>query len=200
MTRPQGRLTSGQKAKLIEHSTKNPDMKAESLAKWAQATFKLIVAPHRTTIGDTLRDATRYTLIQPQEASLKKARIVKYEVIETSIINWVLQMQHRRISVSGDMIKAEERDFARLLGVEEELKFSNGWLEKFQKRNGFRRWYIHGESGDAQMEGNEEKEIKTKIAQYELEKVYNMDETGLFYKLAPDTTIAQRQIEGRYKC
>ena len=111
-------------------------------------------------------------------------------------------MQHRRISISGDMIKAKARDFARLLEVEEELKCSNGWLEKFQKRNGFRRWYIHGESGDAQMEEIEERleEIRAKIAGYELKKVYNMNEMSLFYNLASNTTIAQRQIEGRYKC
>jgi hypothetical protein len=74
-------------------------------------------------------------------------------------------------------------------------------LEKFQKRNGFRRWHIHDESDDAQREGIEERieEIKTKIAEYKLEKMYNIDETGLFYNLAPDTTIAQRQIEGKYK-
>ena len=176
-------------------------MKAESLAKWAQATFNLIVAPHRTTIGHILRDAMRLTSILPQDASLKKARALKFEVIDVTTANWVLQMQHRRISISGDMIKAKARDFARLLGIEQELKFSNGWLEKFQKRNGFRRWRIHGESGDAQIEGIEERleDIRTKIADYGLEKTYNMDETGLFYNLAPDTTIAQRQIEGKYK-
>jgi hypothetical protein len=126
MTRSQGRLTNAQKAKLMEHSTKNPDMKTENIAKWAQTTFKLIVAPHCTTIGDILRDTTRYASIQPQDAFLKTTLTVKCEIIETSTINWVLQMQHRRISVSGDMIKAKTRDFAHLLEAEEELKFSNG--------------------------------------------------------------------------
>ena len=41
--------------------------------------------------------------------------------------------------------------------------------------------------------------IKGKIAQYEARDVYNMDETGLFYNLAPDTTISHRQIEGSKK-
>ena len=41
--------------------------------------------------------------------------------------------------------------------------------------------------------------IKGKIASYDLNDVYNMDEKGLFYNLAPDTTIAQRQIEGSKK-
>lgn len=51
------------------------------------------------------------------------------------------------------------------------------------------------------MENIEERvsEIKRKIASYDLNDVYNMDETGLFYNLAPDTTIARCQIEGSKK-
>ena len=51
------------------------------------------------------------------------------------------------------------------------------------------------------MENIEERlnEIKKKIVSYDLNDVYNMDEMGLFYNLAPDTTIASRQIEGSKK-
>ena len=42
--------------------------------------------------------------------------------------------------------------------------------------------------------------LRTKIASYNRDDVYNMDETGLFYNLAPDTTIASRQIEGLICC
>jgi hypothetical protein len=40
--------------------------------------------------------------------------------------------------------------------------------------------------------------LRAKIACYNHDDVYNMDETGLFYNLAPDTTIASSQIEGLY--
>jgi hypothetical protein len=78
------------------------------------------------------------------------------------------------------------------------LAFSNGWLESFQDRNGFKSWKLHGESGDAEMEGIEEQMaiIGKKIAEYDHDNIYNMDKTGLFYNMAPDTTIAHRQIEG----
>jgi hypothetical protein len=48
------------------------------------------------------------------------------------------------------------------------------------------------------MDNIEEKltQIKERIAQYELCNVYNMDETGLFYNMAPNKTIARFQIEG----
>ena len=34
--------------------------------------------------------------------------------------------------------------------------------------------------------------IKRRIAEYNLKDIYNMDETGLFYNLVPDTTILRR--------
>jgi hypothetical protein len=51
------------------------------------------------------------------------------------------------------------------------------------------------------MDGIEEtlEQIMEKIKLYELRDVYNMDETGLFYRMAPDKTIATRQIEGSKK-
>ncbi|KAE9347551.1 hypothetical protein PR003_g6874 [Phytophthora rubi] len=42
-------------------------------------------------------------------------------------------------------------------------------------------------------------DLKRRLQGYRLTEIYNMDETGLFYKLAPDKTIASRQIEGAKK-
>jgi hypothetical protein len=108
-------------------------------------------------------------------------------------------MEQRRLRITGELINEKGRQFAQQLQIS--LKFSNGWLESFCKRNHFRRFRSHGESGDAQMDGIEEdlEHIKQRIACYDLNDVYNMDETGLFYNLAPDTTIARRQIEGSKK-
>ena len=99
------------------------------------------------------------------------------------------------------LIKLKAQKLAQLLNCGGNLKFSNGWYQSFAKRNGLKGYTIHGESGDAQMEGTEEQvaTIKAKIASYSLDDVYNMDETAYLYNLAPDKTIAQRQIEGAKK-
>src|SRR5438046_6851406 len=98
-------------------------------------------------------------------------------------------------------IKAKVCQFAISLICSEQYKLSNGWYNSFAKRNGFKGITIHGESGDAQMAGTEERvaEIKAKIASYSLEDVYNMDETAYFYNLAPNKTIARQQVEGAKK-
>ena len=113
-------------------------------------------------------------------------------------------MKRRKIRLSRDIIKAKGREFAtRILNVTlaAEFKFSNGWFESFCKRNAFKKFSIHGESGDAQMNDieNQINDIKAKIASYSPDDVYNMNETVYLYNLAPDKTIAQRQIEGAKK-
>ena len=60
---------------------------------------------------------------------------------------------------------------------------------------------LHGESGDAAVEGSGElvADIRAKIKEYGLANAYNMDETAWFYNMPPDTTISQNAIEGSKK-
>ena len=105
-------------------------------------------------------------------------------------------MEHRKIRISGDLIKEKGHQFAQSLSIINPPSFSNGWLQAFNHHHSFHEHRIHGESGDAQMSNIDGlvAVIKGKIAQYEARDVYNMDEMGLFYNLAPDTTISRRQI------
>jgi len=60
-----------------------------------------------------------------------------------------------------------------------------------------------GESGDAPINTPEVQlalaAIKVEIASYEPKDIYNMDETGLFYNMPPDSMIARQRIEGSKK-
>ena len=63
---------------------------------------------------------------------------------------------------------------------EENIRFLNGWLHKFQQRHKLRAVRIHGESGSADMGALEEglPHLKAVVAGYTPRDVYNMDETG----------------------
>jgi Tc5 transposase DNA-binding domain len=97
--------------------------------------------------------------------------------------------------LSSDIIKTKGRDFAQRLGISNtNLMFSNGWLDSFQHRNGFKCWKLHGKSRDAEMEGINKQMtiIRSKIIEYDHDDVYNIDETGLVYNIAPNIIIAAR--------
>jgi hypothetical protein len=196
-----GNLTFAQKAEIVQHHKAHPELKQDQLARWAQREFKLTKVPNRTTIGRVLKRKEEYATISHQDRQIKRRRVVTHEVLDTALANWVLQLEHQRLSVTGDLIKEKGRQYAKDLDIDNPPEFSNGWLQAFCGRHAFRQFRSYGESGSAQLDGIEENlaKIKAKIAQYEPKDVYNMDETGLFYNMAPDRTIASRQIEGSKK-
>uniref|UniRef100_UPI00358E5639 tigger transposable element-derived protein 1-like n=1 Tax=Myxine glutinosa TaxID=7769 RepID=UPI00358E5639 len=74
---------------------------------------------------------------------------------------------------------------------------SKGWFDKFQKRFGLRSVLLHGEAASADKAGAEEyvnNTFKTLIEEggYRPEQVFNMDETGLFWKRMPSRTFIMK--------
>jgi len=209
MTKPKpgihdGQLTQGQKAEIVAYSAKNPDDSNIKIAQWATNAFQLSKPLHRTTVGRVLKRKHEFENLTKDQKLKRHQRNVAHPEVEKALINWVLLMAHQKKRLSIDIIKAKGREFAtKILGVTlaTNFKFSNGWYESFSQRNGLGLRNIHGESGDAEMSNIEEKlnQIKARIKCYALEDIYNMDETAYLYNLAPDKTIAQRQIEGSKK-
>ena len=62
----------------------------------------------------------------------------------------------------------------------EKFTASNGWLRGFKRRFQIRQYVKHGESRSAPLHTHEdEREI---IGEYDLNDVFNSDETGMTYK------------------
>jgi len=90
------------------------------------------------------------------------------------------------------MVKAKQIA-AELSISEDNFKASWQWLKGFRARKGFQEILLHGEGGEvdkndpvllAQLE-----ELYNIIKEYNPEQVYNMDETGLFYRQLPRYSI-----------
>ena len=199
--RKQPHLTLDQKAKIVTYATEHHKLTNVDITNWASKTFNTSI--HPSSIGRILQRQNEYTDLTPQERKYKSKhrRDVKNKALETILRDWIILMGQRKARLTTAMIKGKAEQFAQFLGCGVEFKFSNGWYSSFAKRNGFKKVTIHGESGDAQMQGIEDRitELQVKIASYALKDVYNMDETAYFYNLAPDKTIAQQQIEGAKK-
>ena len=80
-----------------------------------------------------------------------------------------------------------------------EHSLSLGWLEKFKLRHGIKSFRRFGESGSVDTQDMEQKleSIREKIDQFPKKDVFNIDETGLFYRLQADHSLATKQLEGR---
>ena len=79
--------------------------------------------------------------------------------------------------------------------------FSNGWLHSFQRRCNLRSLSSHGESGDADHASidRELPKFRVVIVRFEKADVFNADEFGHFYNLAPNRKTAHDRLPGRKK-
>jgi DDE superfamily endonuclease/Tc5 transposase DNA-binding domain len=174
----------------------------------------LAKVPSESTISRTLKSRQQFQSLSIRDLKIKRTRVIKNIDLEEALVNWVLQAQHQKRKITVEAIRVQGQRFVQQFGIQNPPVFSNGWYknasvfsnsryESFSKRNGFQKYTQHGESGSAPVDTPEVQAavaaIKSEITKYQLKDVYNMDETGLFYNMTPDYTIAQRRIEGSKK-
>ena len=141
--------------------------------------------------------------ISSKDMQLKRPRSIKNATLgrRPCVLGYFLPRKRNRFSWQILQKKAEM--FADEMKVPESDRpaFSDGWLQKFLQRRGFKTVKMSGESRSADLEAisSELPVLQQIISNYDPSDVFNMDETGLFYCMAPDRTIAARQIGGMKK-
>jgi hypothetical protein len=117
--------------------------------------------------------------------SSKRQKTVKFPVMEVTLAEWFLANQEH-VNLSGDLIcESVMKIIDRLYPNHPPFEFSNGWLEAFKVHHGIKKHRRFEESGSFDMTtvvvalpG-----IRQVVDAYEWRDIYNMDESGLFYRM-----------------
>lgn len=122
--------------------------------------------------------------------TLRKA---EYPRMESKLHSWFESLRNRHVPVSSEFLAAKAKEFyARLYG-NENFHASRGWIANFRKRYGIRRLKICGEQLS-----NDSAAVKPFIAKLDHtikllglqpSQIYNADESALFWKMLPDSTL-----------
>lgn len=128
--------------------------------------------------------------VKPQSKRLKKA---EHEDLEDEILEWFDKVRSNNIPVTGAVVQEKMRSVAASKGIEE-FKGSNGWLWNFQKRHGLTSQFTCGEANKVDETAANNwltlfEEIKKKFSP---SNIFNMDESGIFYKLLPNRTLSYK--------
>ena len=92
-------------------------------------------------------------------------------------------------------------EFAKSLNIEDQLKCANGWVYRFKLRNGLQKITLSGEANSVPLETLSEERIKLRsiLANYNEEDIYNADETGLFFRMEPNQTLGTKRTSNKKK-
>ena len=80
-----------------------------------------------------------------------------------------------------------------------EFGATNGWLEGFKKRNNLKSYKKRGEAGsvDVAKLPEQREHLKSILEGYNECDIFNCDETALFWKMEPRTTLARASVSGK---
>lgn len=120
------------------------------------------------------------------------------EDIDTLCYRWFHRIRALNLPVSGPLLQEKARGFAEGLGISSDrFKASNGWLDRFKNRHNINAGVICGESGavDETTVADWHTKLPEILSGYDPKDVYNMDESGLFFRALPDKTLKTRGEE-----
>jgi len=171
--------------------------KGEKMADIARA-HKMSHSTIRTIIRDKVRimDHVKKS-VSMHTTIITKKRGILIEKMEKLLVMWIEDMQQQQIPISLMLIQE------KALSLYEDLKCKNGdsvdahtftashgWFQKFRDRNKLHNIKVAGEAASADKEGatNFIKNLAEiiKSEDYLPQQIFNVDETGLYWKKMPD--------------
>lgn len=126
----------------------------------------------------------------------KRNRKSEYADLNDTLYQWYQLCVKKNIYPDGSLLAEKAVMIAEILG-HENFKASNGWLHRWKVRNNIKQRAISGESGDVRTDTDESwKERLPEIVQgYKPQDIWNIDETGCFWKALPDKGLGQMKAE-----
>ncbi len=121
----------------------------------------------------------------------------RMDQLEGKLHDWIIKTSNKGFPISGPTIIAKAEEMSRALpssSLGDSIRFSGGWLDKFQKRFNLQFKKFHGErraADEAAAKDWLENILPDLLEAYPPANFFNADETGIFYKRLADRGFVQ---------
>jgi len=118
----------------------------------------------------------------------------KHPALEILLHEWLARCRALRVTIPPSLALVQADVFARELRLSEAAFMATwGWLARFRRRHTVGRVLLHGEEGEVD-KGDPVllaalAALSRLVAGYAPSAIFNMDETGLFYRVLPRCTL-----------
>lgn len=133
------------------------------------------------------------TIVAAFEKNVQKSKRLRKAAqpeVEEAVLKWFVLHRGLNVPISGKILQEKATQFAAELGAD--FKCSDGWLNRFKKRHNICAGKISGEAKDVCSNTTKEwiENVWPEIRKgFEPADIFNADEAGLFFRMAPDKTL-----------
>ncbi|THH04743.1 hypothetical protein EW145_g5297 [Phellinidium pouzarii] len=154
---------------------------------------------HQSSVHSILKKRDQFRQIQdsePNQLFYKHPQHVKFPKLENALILWINTKQNQ-IKITGAVLRAKAEKFAEEFGIPNADRL-NLWVDAFKLSHGIREYQIHGEAASVSAEAVAATcdRLKGLLSSFKPCDIYKFDETGLYYHMPPDKTLATKEISG----
>ncbi|CAB4436503.1 unnamed protein product [Rhizophagus irregularis] len=187
------------KKEICEYMLTNTDIKHADVALFFNTKYKLDI--DRSTITKIWQNHEKW-LTALSNSNIFHCRSVQFPELDKALQIWTSQAVAAGLPLTDTILQQKGLELAQMLNIsEDQLKFTNGWVYRFKKRNGLQKIRFSGEASSTPLATLPEERLKLRnlLAAYNEEDIYNADETGLFFRMEPDQTLGTGAIASRKK-
>ena len=117
------------------------------------------------------------------DMSRKRLRLGKYELLDANLYNFMVNVRHNNGEISCNDLKIKSLELASQLNIND-FKASDGYIQKWKMRHNIKFKTLSGEGGSVEETVVDDwfLRLAETLKEYDSRYVYNLDETGLFWK------------------
>lgn len=186
----------------------HPRPSQRALRQWFQATYNRPIS--QSTVSECLSDHYSYlddldpTSFHSQfTLQSQRQRSARWPTLENLLYEWHQTIEKKGGIITGDLLVAKAHQIWQQLPeyADQEIpELSDRWLGRFKKRFHIKQRVQHGEAASVPESAEAEmRAVRTLCGDYQEDDIYNMDETGLFWRQSPSIGLTSQIQPGRKK-
>jgi hypothetical protein len=121
--------------------------------------------------------------------------------LDQKLYEWADNHISNGIPITGPLIQTKATELWRQIPAYKDRtkpQFSEGWLTRFKQRHSLQYHTFHGEAASVPSSVHDQiKSTQSICNQFKPFEIYNMDETGLFWRRMPNGGLSKGKIAGK---
>ena len=181
-------VTIQQKREVCIYKKLNPNAKRPEINQHMKETRGVELG--MSTISDILNHREKWLSVDVSNTMISSLRQAQCVELEEELYSYIVEAQSRGEVLQDAVVIQMAKDIGSHMG-EKELKYSNGWLQRFKERHGLsrskkrisRRVIVNPVTSSDDLQ-----ELKDDPPSFAPDDTYTMAETALFYAIGPAAT------------